>query len=156
MKKGFTLIELLVVIAVIGVLAGIVLVSLSSVTDSAKDTRIKAGMNQIRLESNIYSSKQATPGTFGISAASNFCVSTLTTTHPLRVDILAMNGDSTTWTCTTHTAYPSRNFCLIVELNEIVTGTTRQRVCVDKNQVKTYTSGTMPTACLTTGEFGCP
>jgi prepilin-type N-terminal cleavage/methylation domain-containing protein len=148
MKKGFTLIELLVVIAVIGILASIVLVSLSSVTDSAKDTRIMAGMNQLRLESHIYSSKQNPPGTFA-----NFCT-TIGTAHPLRADIQNMNGASTVWVCTIPTN--STNFCIITELNEIVTGTTRQRICTDRDQVKKYTTGTMPTACLTTGTLGCP
>ena len=150
MKKGFTLIELLVVIAVIGILASIVLVSLSSVTDSAKDTRIKAAMNQLRVESAIYSSKQSPPGTFA-----NLCTH-ISTTNPLRVDILAMNGPgSTVWVCTVPAN--STNFCIIAELNELV-GTTanRKRVCVDREQVNTYNTGTMPTACLPSGTFGCP
>jgi len=149
MKKGFTLIELLVVIAVIGILASIVLVSLSSVTDSAKDTRIKAGMNQLRVESAIYSSKQSPPGTFA-----NLCTH-IGAANPLRVDILNMNGASVVWVCTVPAN--STNFCIIAELNELV-GTTavRQRVCVDREQVKTYSTGTMPSACATTGTLGCP
>ncbi|HEX8974154.1 MAG TPA: type II secretion system protein [Patescibacteria group bacterium] len=38
MKKGFTLIELLIVIAIIGILAGVVLVSTQSATQKAKRT----------------------------------------------------------------------------------------------------------------------
>ena len=53
-KKGFTLIELLVVIAIIGILSGTVIVSMSGAQDSAKDARIKSGMDQLRSYAEVY------------------------------------------------------------------------------------------------------
>nr|HQH20406.1 type II secretion system protein [Candidatus Pacearchaeota archaeon] len=41
-KQGFTLIELLVVIAIIGILAGLVIISMSGSQNAAKNARIQS------------------------------------------------------------------------------------------------------------------
>ena len=64
-KRGFTLIELLVVIAIIGILAGIVLASLSSARSGASDAKIKEQLNNMRAQAELYT---GTPSNIGTSA----------------------------------------------------------------------------------------
>ena len=54
-NKGFTLIELLVVVAIIGVLATVVLSSLGSARNKAKDVKIKSLMSQMRNQAELFS-----------------------------------------------------------------------------------------------------
>lgn len=54
-KKGFTLIELLVVIAIIGILSGIIAISLNGATVTAKDAKRKADIGTIRKALLAYS-----------------------------------------------------------------------------------------------------
>jgi type II secretion system protein G len=53
-ERGFTLIELLVVIAIIGILATIVLVSLNTARQKARDSRRISDLRQIALALEMY------------------------------------------------------------------------------------------------------
>ncbi|MFA5431694.1 MAG: LamG-like jellyroll fold domain-containing protein [Candidatus Paceibacterota bacterium] len=53
-KTAFTLIELLVVIAIIGILSGLIVVSMNGSINSANDTKRKAGIDTIRKALTYY------------------------------------------------------------------------------------------------------
>jgi prepilin-type N-terminal cleavage/methylation domain-containing protein len=59
-NKGFTLIELLVVISIIGLLAGMVLVSMSGARAKARDSRRKADLAQVVKAVELYNVKYET------------------------------------------------------------------------------------------------
>ncbi|OGG79743.1 hypothetical protein A3A39_04430 [Candidatus Kaiserbacteria bacterium RIFCSPLOWO2_01_FULL_54_13] len=74
-SRGFTLIELLVVIAIIGLLASIVVASLSSVQAKARDARRMEDVDAFRKALTIYSSDS---GVYPIVTATTTLNSTTT------------------------------------------------------------------------------
>jgi prepilin-type N-terminal cleavage/methylation domain-containing protein len=62
-SKGFTLIELLVVVVIIGLLAGILLITVRNAVLKARDGRIITALGQIRTQAEIYFDNQ-TPSTY--------------------------------------------------------------------------------------------
>lgn len=73
-NKGFTLIELLVVIAIIGILSSVVLASLNSARQKGQDAAIKADMNSMRAQAEMYFDKNDySYGTPGDPVPGNVC-----------------------------------------------------------------------------------
>jgi len=70
-NKGFTLIELLVVIAIIGILASVVLASLSSARDKGKNAAVKSQLANMRAQAELYYS---TNDNFYEDIDTNVCV----------------------------------------------------------------------------------
>lgn len=68
-NKGFTLIELLVVIAIIGILASVVLSSLSTARDGGEDAANKANANNARAQAELFRDGNGASGYDGVCTA---------------------------------------------------------------------------------------
>lgn len=88
-SKGFTMIELMVVIAIIGILAAIILVSLSNARNAGKNAKIKSDIQQLRAIAITYQDIKKADGTPDWAA---FIADPASV--KLRVDLAAQNGDA--------------------------------------------------------------
>ena len=127
-RRGFTLIELLVVIAIIGILAGIVLVSLSSARSKGGDAKVQGNFVSLRNAAELY---YATNGNYGSASSAAFGCSTASTlftaTTPVNVALLVNSGSypsGTTLAC----SYGANGKAYAVTANLYTSG---QYWCVD-------------------------
>ncbi len=162
-SRGFTLIELLVVIAIIGVLAGIVLASLSSARSRSKDASIRSELTQARNQAALYITahgnyganvgsctadptdgsgypwaSQTTPNIFNTPAAQGGMKEIVT-------NIISQLPNATDIQCTTGpygAAYygtPTNAWAIYVVLNN------GDRICMDStSNLRTYGNGVNP------------
>jgi prepilin-type N-terminal cleavage/methylation domain-containing protein len=89
-NKGFTLIELLVVIAIIGILSGIVLTSLGTARNKAKDASVQGSMSSLRAQAEIYYSDNN--GYTGLFTGNNTWASTNAQVQALLTAVNSQNG----------------------------------------------------------------
>jgi type IV pilus assembly protein PilA len=70
-NKGFTLIELLVVIAIIGTLSSVVLSNLNTARGKGANATVKANMDSLRKEIEVYYNNFGSYGTVGTTLSTN-------------------------------------------------------------------------------------
>jgi prepilin-type N-terminal cleavage/methylation domain-containing protein len=139
-KKGFTLIELLVVVAIIGILASVVLASLSTARNKGKDAAIQSELSSLRAQAEIFANGGSYTGLF-----SGACTSTDPNTSNILAGIL-----KNTSTCVSNVATGGGAWAASAQL----TASTNY-FCVDSTGVAMTTSSALgtATACTTTSSF---
>jgi prepilin-type N-terminal cleavage/methylation domain-containing protein len=92
-NKGFTLMELLVVIAIIGILATIVLASLSDARNKGADASTKSNLTNARSQAEIYYNDK--DYSFYVSAADSVCLDVTGSIYDLVLAAAKSAGDDT-------------------------------------------------------------
>jgi prepilin-type N-terminal cleavage/methylation domain-containing protein len=115
-NKGFTLIELLVVIAIIGILASIVLASLSTARQKGADAKIQAQISNMRAQAELFYNSQV-PASYGTPSVACTGAGTLfgeaTGLQALLVGLAApvCNSTATTWAVSQELSTVGSFFC---------------------------------------------
>ena len=142
--RGFTLIELLVVVAIIGILASVILVSLNSARNKAKDARIISDVQQLRtqIESDSSGSNYVTAFT-GYGTAHVFSIGGASSGGT--VNMLVADALSNAGTC------PSGSNCsTATSTSDAATGASITNTAA----ITVITDGVMGTATGASNNFG--
>lgn len=127
-RRGFTLVELLVVIAIIGLLATIVVASLSTVQNKARDTRRLEDINSLQKAFALY---LATHGTYPVAVAT-------TTIDGSDSVSLALIGDGSFSTVPRDPSAPTYTYDY---RSDAVGGTYYLAFCLETDSVRGYNQG---------------
>ena len=150
-KKGFTLIELLVVVAIIGILASVILVALTSARNKGADTSIKSNLRSAISQGEVFYNTNTTDANSYISVCTNGPVGGVLGIGGLVLTAaqsagLSSYGTNTTGTLTTATCNDSASDWAA----EVPLKTSGQMWCVDntgKSKLET-SSIDAGTSCL--------
>jgi prepilin-type N-terminal cleavage/methylation domain-containing protein len=137
-ERGFTLIELLVVVAIIGILATVVLASLSGARDRANVAKVKAQMAQIGAAMTTYLDANAAPGAAVATCTGPFADPT---SGMQKLTTAASYPGNPTITCNYQT---SGNWAVLLVRNTV-------NYCID-NTVNSYTVTEGGTPTVTDGD----
>ncbi len=123
LQRGFTLIELLVVVAIIGILSAIVLVSLNSARDKARDASAKGSLSSIRAAAEIFYDTEG--GTYAGVCADSDVASLLSAA--------SSETGGTSAAPTTVCASDASEYAATVTLNTETSGGDPKYFCVDSS-----------------------
>jgi prepilin-type N-terminal cleavage/methylation domain-containing protein len=143
-QSGFTLIELLVVIAVIGILASVVLASLSTSREKGNNAGIKSNLSGARAEAEIFYGNNS--NTFGAAGAgTGVCATTGTNTIGDSVlAAIALSSRPTAYDAVNETCFVTAGtnpgWAAAVQMNN----TTTTFFCVDSAGAAKEIQGTYP------------
>jgi len=95
-ESGFTLIELLIVIVILGVLAGIVVFSVSGITNRGDAAACKANVKTVQVAQEAYYAK-TTPSAYAASVGALVTAGLLS--DPAPTDVATTTSGAVTHTC---------------------------------------------------------